>query len=60
MEKSKRFDFCIAPEKLKDYKFLDTLKAAELFEVGYEATKDKLKNFDILKVLTDKKFADRA
>jgi NTE family protein len=59
-EKSKKFDLCIAPEKLKDYKVLDTLKAAELFEVGYEATKDKLKNFDLSKVLSDKKFVDRA
>lgn len=60
MEKSKKFDLCIAPEKLKDYKVLDTLKAAELFDVGYEATKEKLKNFDLGKVLSDKKFADRA
>jgi NTE family protein len=46
-EKSKKFDLFVAPAKLKDYKILDTLKAAELFDVGYFATKEKLRGFDI-------------
>lgn len=56
-EKSKKFDLCIAPSALKDYKILDTLKAAELFRVGYEDTKEKLENFDIDKLMAGK--ADR-
>jgi NTE family protein len=46
-EKSKRFDLLIAPPELKNYKILDTLKACELFDVGYRATKQKLKEVDI-------------
>jgi NTE family protein len=46
-EKARKFDLCVSPEELKNYKILNTLKAAELFEVGYEATKEKLKEFDL-------------
>lgn len=45
-EKAKKFDLFIAPSELKDYKILDTLKATELFDVGYRATREKLKDFD--------------
>lgn len=54
-EKSCKFDMCVVPEELKNYKILDTLKAAELFDIGYQATKEKLKNFDIQKVLSEKR-----
>lgn len=59
-EKSARFDMCVVPEELKEYKILDTPKAAELFDVGYEATKKKLRDFDLEKVLSEKrKSADK-
>ncbi len=46
-EKSKRFDFFVAPPELRNYKILDPEKADELFSVGYEATKDKLQDVNI-------------
>lgn len=46
-EKSKRFDLLIAPPELKNFKILDTLKAGELFDIGYRATKQKLEDVDI-------------
>ena len=53
-EKARRFDLCVAPEVLKNYKILNTLKAAELFEVGYDATKEKLKEFDLEELMAGK------
>jgi NTE family protein len=49
-EKAKKFDLFIAPPELRNYKILDPEKAHELFEVGYNATKEKLKeiNIDVL------------
>jgi NTE family protein len=46
-EKAKKFDLFIAPLELRNYKFLDPEKAQELFAVGYNATKEKLKEVDI-------------
>lgn len=46
-EKSKKFDLFIAPLELRNYKILDPEKAQELFKVGYNATKEKLKEVDI-------------
>jgi NTE family protein len=43
-QKAKKFDLFIAPTELKDYKILDPEKAIEVFEIGYNATKTKLKN----------------
>lgn len=43
LEKAKRFDLFIAPPELRNYKILDPEKANELFDVGYCATKEKLK-----------------
>jgi len=43
LEKAKRFDLYIAPQELKNYKILDPEKAEEVFQVGYNATKEKLK-----------------
>jgi NTE family protein len=46
-EKAKKFDLFIAPLELKNYKILDPEKAQELFDIGYKATKEKLKEIDI-------------
>ena len=51
MKKAKKFDLFIAPLELRNYKILDPEKAHELFEVGYNATKEKLKEIDIEKLL---------
>jgi NTE family protein len=50
-EKSKKFDLFIAPAELSNYKILDPEKAEELFSIGYNATKEKLNNFTIEKLL---------
>jgi predicted acylesterase/phospholipase RssA len=50
-EKSKKFDLFIAPQELRNYKILDSEKACELFEVGYNATKEKLQGIDIESLL---------
>jgi len=50
-EKVKKFDLFIAPLELRNYKILDPEKAHLLFEVGYNATKQKLKETDIDKLL---------
>ena len=54
-EKAKRFDLFVAPLALRNYKILDPEKACELFEVGYEATKEKLMDADIIKLFELKK-----
>jgi NTE family protein len=51
LEKSKRFDLFIAPLELRNYKVLDPEKSDELFSIGYKATKEKLKNVDIARIL---------
>lgn len=50
IEKSKRFDMLIAPQKLRNYKILDPEKSGEVFRVGYEATKEKLRDADFRKM----------
>jgi NTE family protein len=50
-EKSKKFDLFIAPIELRNFKILDSEKSKELFQVGYKATKEKLKGIDILSIL---------
>jgi hypothetical protein len=45
--KSKKFDLFIAPPELKNYKILDPEKAVEVFEIGYKATKSKLRDPDL-------------
>jgi NTE family protein len=52
VEKEKKFDVLIAPLELKNYKILDPEKAEEVFEIGYKATKRKLKDPEIMKLLT--------
>jgi len=51
LEKSKKFDLFIAPLELKNYKILDPEKATEMFRIGYNATREKLKEIDFDKVL---------
>ena len=51
IEKSKKFDLFVAPLELRNYKILDPEKADELFAVGYKATKEKLKEINIDKLL---------
>ncbi len=45
IDKSKKFDLFIAPLELKNYKILDPEKALEVFDIGYKATKEKLKKY---------------
>lgn len=54
MEKAKKFDVFIAPLELKDYKVLDPEKAAEVFDIGYKATMEKLKNSEVQKLMSSK------
>ena len=49
-EKSKKFDLFVAPPELVSYKILDTEKAKELFMIGYNVTKEKLKEIDMAKL----------
>ena len=53
IEKSKKFDLYIAPPELRNYKVLDPEKSEEVYRVGYEATKDKLKEIDVKKWLSN-------
>jgi NTE family protein len=51
IEKAKKFDLFVAPYELSNYKILDPEKAGELFDIGFKAAKEKLKEFDITKLL---------
>jgi NTE family protein len=42
LEKSKKFDLFIAPPELRNYNLFDPEKSQEIFDVGYNATKEKL------------------
>jgi NTE family protein len=53
VEKSKKFDLLVAPPELRNYKILDPEKSEEVFRIGYEATKEKLKEVGIKKLLAD-------
>jgi len=50
-EKAKKFNLFIAPIELRNYKILDPEKAEEVFMVGYNATKEKLKEIDIKSII---------
>ncbi len=52
IEKARRFDLFVAPPELRNYKILDPEKARELYLIGYNATKGKLKNTDIQAVFS--------
>ncbi|MEI8224596.1 MAG: patatin-like phospholipase family protein [Bacteroidota bacterium] len=51
IEKANKFDLLVAPPELRNYKILDPEKADELFSIGYKATKEKLKEINIDKLL---------
>jgi NTE family protein len=51
-QKAKKFDIFIAPPELKNYKILDPEKAIEVFDIGYKATKSKLEDPEIQKLLS--------
>jgi NTE family protein len=51
IEKSKKFYLFVAPLELMKFKILDPEKAHELFAIGYNATREKLKEIDIEKLL---------
>jgi NTE family protein len=44
LEKKERFDLFIAPQELKNYKILDPEKAVEVFDLGYTAPIEKLRD----------------
>ena len=50
-EKARKFDLLVAPPELRNYGILDPEKANELFALGYKATKEKLKDENIIKKL---------
>lgn len=51
IEKARKFDLCIRPSALKDYKVFDMSKGKDMFEIGYRDTLEKLKTFDHNKLL---------
>ena len=51
LEKAKKFTLFISPQELKNFKVLDPEPAEKLFALGYMATKEKLKEIDIKKLL---------
>lgn len=50
-EKSKKFDLFVAPEELRNHGILNPEKADLLFQIGYDATKEKIKEVGIEKLL---------
>jgi NTE family protein len=54
LEKSKKFDLFIAPVELKNFGILDSEKAEDLYNLGYKATKEKLKETETRKLLSSK------
>jgi NTE family protein len=53
LEKAKRFNLFVAPQELKNFRILDPEKAEELFSVGFNATKEKLGEIDVDKLLKE-------
>jgi NTE family protein len=51
VEKAKKFDLFIAPQELRNYKILDPEKAEEVFDIGYNATKEKMGFMDLKFIL---------
>jgi NTE family protein len=49
LDKSKRFNLFIAPQELRNYNILEPEKSEEVFLVGYNATKEKLKEMKMEK-----------
>lgn len=55
VEKAHKFDVFIAPHELRNYKILDPEKAIEVFDIGYNATKSKLQEPQIQKMILARK-----
>lgn len=53
-EKGKDFDLLIAPPELTKFGILEIEKADDIFEMGYKKTKEKLRDPDVLKILSEK------
>jgi NTE family protein len=53
-EKFRKFNLLIAPEELKNFSILDPEKAEDVYNVGYRATKEKLKNHEVQKLFSIK------
>ncbi|MBW6501707.1 MAG: patatin-like phospholipase family protein [Bacteroidales bacterium] len=49
-ERSKKFDVFIAPLELRNYSILDPEKSREVFDLGYNATKEKLADPETRKI----------
>jgi hypothetical protein len=49
-----KFDLFIAPAELKNYKILDPEKAVEVYEIGYKATLERLKDPEMQKLINEK------
>jgi NTE family protein len=50
-EKADKFDLLVAPPDLRNFGILEQDKAEELFSLGYNATKEKLRDKDIRRAL---------
>ena len=53
-EKSKKFDLFIAPQDLKNYGILSPDEAEAVFEIGYKATREKLKEPEVQQLIASK------
>jgi NTE family protein len=53
IEKSKKFDIFISPSELKNYKILDPEKSKKVFKIGYDATIEILKSYDMMNIAAD-------
>ena len=53
-EKRKKFDLLIAPAELTKFGIIEVEKADAIFEMGYKKTKEKLKDPEVQKIISDK------
>ena len=54
VEKRKKFDLLIAPSQLTKFGILDVEKADAIYEMGYNFTRDKLKDPEVQKIIAEK------
>ncbi|MBN2764391.1 MAG: patatin-like phospholipase family protein [Bacteroidales bacterium] len=54
VEKRKKFDLLIAPPELTKFGILEVEKAEALYEMGYKTTREKLKDPEVKKVISEK------
>jgi NTE family protein len=53
-EKGKKFDLFIAPSELTKFGIIEVEKAEAILEMGYKATKEKLKDPEVQKIISEK------